>query len=112
LLDNLLDSAVCLACKHPVARSRLQVGQHGTVDPGSWTCSHGIGERPEQIAPRDDLAQHRLIAAEVLRSGGAQRLGNDPDQKIELDREPRAALELIAGQESRLREENLQLFEI
>jgi hypothetical protein len=72
----------------------------------------GVGEPPEQIAPRDDLAQQRLVAPELVGAGCPQRLGDDAHEKVELYGEPRAALRLIALEESRLREEGSQFLHV
>ena len=64
--DDLPDAAISLASKHPIARARLRIGQHGIADPGRRIVSHGIGKSPEQIAPGDDLAEQRLIASEFV----------------------------------------------
>src|SRR5262249_20236798 len=73
---------------------------------------HGVGEPPEQIAPGDDLAEQRLVAAEFIGTGRPQRLGDDADEEVELDREARAALQLIALEESGLRKEGPQFFDV
>ncbi len=112
LLHDLLHPPIGVAREHAIARARLRVRQHRAVDPRRGIERHGVGQRPEQIPPGDDLAQHRLVAAELVAAGGAQRLGDHAHQEIELDRQPRAALELVAGEEARLREEDLQLVEV
>src|ERR1700733_667099 len=64
------------------------------------------------MPPGDDLTEQGLIAAKLVGTRGAQCLGEHAGEKVELYRKSRAALELIAGQKTRLREENLQLLEI
>src|SRR5262249_59401338 len=98
--DDLRDAAVGIAGEHAIARARLRIRQHGVADPRHRIGRHRVRDRPEQVAPRDDLAQHRLVAAELVRARRPQRLGDDSDQEVELDREARAALELIAVEEA------------
>ncbi len=112
LLHDLLDPAISIAGEHAIARARLHVGKHRAIDPRRGICRHRIGQSPEQIPPGDHFAQHGLIAAEFVGTGSAQRLGDDADQEVELDRKPRAALELVARQEPGLREKDLELLEV
>ena len=112
LLDDLLDAPIGVAGEHPVARAGLRIGQHRVAHPRHRVHRHRVGDRPEQVAPRDHLAEHRLVAAELLGAGGAQRLGDDADHEIELYRQPRAALELVAVEKARARIEHLDLLDV
>src|SRR5690349_20914819 len=112
LLYDLLDAAIGVAREHAIARARLRIRQHRVADPWRRIVRHGVGKRPEQIPPRDDLTEQRLVAAELVRARRLERLGDHTDQEVELDREAGAALELIALQEARLREEDLELLKI
>ena len=88
------------------------VGQHRAVDPWLGIARHGVGERPEQVAPADHLADLRLHAAERLHAGGARRLVEQADDEIELHREPRAALQGETVEEAGARIEALQPLDV
>ena len=94
LFHDLPDPAVSIPGEYAIACAGLRVRQHGVIDPGRRVLGHGIGEPPEQVAPGDDLAEHRLIAAEFIGAGRPQRFGDHADEKVELYSKPRAALEL------------------
>src|SRR5262249_13898708 len=91
LLDDLLHAPVGVAGEYAIARAGLRIRQHRAAAPRHRIHRHRIRDRPEKIAPRDDLAEHRLIAAEFIRASDAQRLRDQADEEIELHGETRAA---------------------
>ena len=92
--------------------ARVHVGQKVVADPGARIAHHGVGQRPEQVAPGDHLADVRLHAAEVLGAGRLGRLQQQAGDEVELDREPRAAVDDEARQESGAREEVVGLLDV
>ena len=75
-------------------------------------AGHGIGQRPEQIAPADHLADLRLHAAEGLHPGRARSLTSSPAMKSSFTAKPRAALEGEAVGKARARIELLQPLDV
>ena len=55
--------------------------------------AHGVGQRPERVAPGEDLADAGLDAAEGDRPRRLERLDEHAGEEVELDRQARAALE-------------------
>ena len=112
LFDDVADRRIGFRHEQPVGRGGAPVRQHRAVDPGLGVVGHGIGQRPEQIAPADDFADLRLHAAKAVDAGGARRLDQNADQKIELHRQPHAALHGEAVEEAGFRIEILQPLDV
>ena len=66
-------------------------------------------EKLQNMCQRNHFAQRRLVAAEGIAAGGAQRLGQQAGQEVELDGETRAALEAVAMHEAGRRMERQDL---
>ena len=90
----------------------VHVRQEIVADPGPGIAHHGVGQRPEQIAPGDHLADIGLHAAIVLGAGGLHRLEQEPGDEVELDGEPRAAVHHEARQEAGARKEVVGLLHV
>src|ERR1700689_5800728 len=79
-IADLHEPAVC----HPV----LGIGQYGAVLPGDRVPRGGIRQRPEEVAPGEDLAEAGLHATEVLRAGDFYRLGEQAGNEFGLTAQP------------------------
>ena len=92
VLDDRLDRRVRLVGEDPVGGCRLDVRQHRAVRRRDGVVAHRVGQRPEHVPPREDLADRGLDAAELDRPGRLDRLDEHAGEEVELHREPGAAL--------------------
>ena len=112
LLDQVLDLGIGHGGDDLIGAARIHVGQHIVADPRLGVAHHGVGEAPEQVPPGDHLADIGLDTAIVLGARGLHRLEEKAGDEVELDREPRAAMDDEARQEAGAREEVVGLVEI
>ena len=106
-LRQLLDARVGDGREHAIRLAVFRVGQHGIAGPGDGRARHGVAEAPEQVAPRDRLADRGLHVAALRRADHVDGLEQQSRDEVELHREPRAALEHRARMETRVREERV-----
>ena len=88
------------------------LGSTAPLTQGSRVVGHGVGQRPEQVAPADRLADLGLHAAEGFDAGGARGLVEQPADEIELHGDARAALQREAVDEAGARIERLQPLDV
>ena len=110
--DDLLDLGIGVGREDAIRQTGLQIGQQRFADPGLRIARHALGQRPEQIAPRHHLAEHRLVAAEFVATGRVQRLCDEPANKVELDGKPCAALKAKPVQKPGTRIKAQDLFRV
>ena len=103
--DYVLDPGIGIRREHAVCLPGLQFRQHGVTLPRVGIIGHGIGQRPEQVAPGHDLPQQHLITARFVSACAAQGFGQQAGDEIQFNRETGAALELEAIGEPRARVE-------
>src|SRR5260370_7706570 len=66
----------------------------------------------KQIGPREQFGYLGLEATELLGAGGVNGLKQKPSNKIQFDRQPRAALKHESRQETGAREEIVHLIDV
>ena len=97
------------AIRHAV----IEIGQHvARASTGVVRARHRIGQAPEQVAPRQHLAHLGLHAAEILGAGGFHAFEQQAGDEIELDRQPRAAVEHESRQKAGAREKVIDFVDI
>lgn len=112
LLDGLLDLRVGLRRQHAVGLQGLGAGQEGAAVPFAGVAVHGVGQRPEQVAPGHHFADLRLHAAELQGAGALQGLVEGAGDEVELDRQAGAALHREQPAEATLGEPLLAALEV
>ena len=56
-----------------------------SLDPGLRPLDHRVCQAPEHVTPGEDLAERRLDAAELLRTGQLGRPQRQAGYEVELD---------------------------
>ena len=80
--------------------------------PFAGVAVHGVGQRPEQVAPGHHFADLRLHAAELQGAGALQGLVEGAGDEVELDRQAGAALHREQPAEAALGEPLLAALEV
>src|SRR6185369_17192391 len=111
LLDDVLDFRHRLLVEHAVGTGEMGIGTHNVV-PGHRALGHGVGKRPERVAPSDDLAELGLHAVETLGAGDLQGARQEAADEVHLDREARAPVHRGALEKARADVELVGLLEV
>jgi hypothetical protein len=97
--EQTVDLRPALGREQTQGRGVLRLRDDGLTRSRLWIDAECSGERPDQVAPADHLAERHLHAAEVVRAVGGEALGEETGHEVKLDAEPRAGLQVVAAEE-------------
>src|SRR5262245_3263715 len=100
LLDEVLHLHVGLGGQHLIGGGRLHAGQDAAAGPRVGGLGHRVRQSPDHVAPGDDLADVRLHSSERPGPGDLGGLDQEAGDEVELDGQPRAAVDEGAGEEA------------
>ena len=112
LLDLVLDLNIGIRRQDVIGGTCIVIGQYKAGRPRARVACHRVGQCPHAMTPGNDLADIGLDTTKPACASGLGRLDQEAGDKIQLDREPGAAVQLEARHEPATREERVGFFEV